>query len=190
LRPFDRNITIYVSKILLLQEITKKATMNYSIEPASEHHASELAAIMNYYIQNTTVSFFTESLSSAEMCTRLFFREEYYQAFVISEAGSVIGYCAVSQWKKQEAYRHTGEINIYLHPEFTGKGIGPALLAYAESFAKEHDIRTLIAGLCSENMPSRKLFERTGYQLCANFERVGYKFGRELGVIYLQKFIS
>ena len=46
--------------------------------------------------------------------------------------------------------------------------------------------RTLIAGLCNENMSSKKLFERQLQAMC-NLIEVGDKFGRILDVIYLQK---
>ncbi|HTN45208.1 MAG TPA: GNAT family N-acetyltransferase [Flavipsychrobacter sp.] len=163
--------------------------MIYHIEPVSEKYLPALTDIMNHYILNTTVSFYKEPLRDEEMMDKLFFNQPYYQSFIIRDEQRLIGYCAVSQWKKQEAYRHSAEINIYLHKDFMGKGIGSIILAHAERFAKLHDIHTLIAGLCSENIPSKKLFEKNGYNLCAHFEKVGYKFDRELDVIYLQKFL-
>ena len=165
--------------------------MNYQSEPVSPEHIPALTRIINHYILHTTVSFYNEALTEEEMKEKVFFSQEYYQAFVVKAANEVIGYCAISQWKKQQAYRATAEINIYLHHGYTGKGIGSLLLNHAEQFARANNgIATLIAGLCDENIPSRRLLEKNGYRLCAHFERAGYKFGRELGVIYLQKFLD
>lgn len=149
-----------------------------------------LADILNYYVLNTTVTFHKEPLKAEDMAEKVFFSQPYYICFSIMVAGHVIGYCAVSQWKKQEAYRNTAEINIYLHPDYTGKGIGSFAIKHLEDFAKKNDIHNLIAGLCSENTPSKSLFEKNGYDHCATFQKVGNKFGRVLDVIYLQKQLS
>jgi len=121
---------------------------------------------------------------------KLFFDKPYYRSFLIVTDGAIAGYCAVSPWKKQEAYRHTAEVNIYLDHRRTGNGIGSLAIKRLEEFAVENDINTLIAGLCSENTPSRKLFEKNGYIQCAHFQQVGSKFGRMLDTIYFQKILT
>lgn len=146
-----------------------------------------LADILNHYVVHSTATFHKEPLSVADMHEKIFFDKEYYQSFVIKDTNEIIGYCAISPWKKQEAYRHTAEINIYMRHDFAGKGVGTIAIPFLEKFAKDSDIQTLIAGLCSENVASQKLFEKNGYVQCATFKNVGRKFNRLLDVIYLQK---
>lgn len=157
-----------------------------SFEKVTADHLAELAAILNYYIEHTTVTFHTGKLTAEDMSDKIFFGNPRFQSFIIKQDGGVIGYCAVSPWKKQEAYDSTGEINIYLHPESVGKGIGSTAIQYLLKFARENDINNLIAGICSENIPSIKLFEKSGFQQCAHFQKVGKKFGRVLDTVYLQ----
>ncbi len=164
--------------------------MDYSFAEAGAGHLPALAGILNYYVLNSTVTFHKEPLSAEEMRDKIFFQQPYYRSFIIQCNNDVIGYCAVSQWKKQEAYRNTAEINIYLEHSFIGRGIGTIAIKYLEAFARENDIHNLIAGLCSENIPSKRLFEKNGYDQCANFQKVGHKFGRVLDVIYLQKILA
>ena len=161
----------------------------YSFEEVDEGHLLKLTEILNHYIQHTTVTFHTQPLTVFEMAEKVFFTQPYHRAFVIKYQADVIGYCAVSQWKKQEAYRHTAEINVYLHHRCIGQGIGSMAIQHLEAFARDNDIHTLIAGLCSENTPSRRLFEKNGYAHCAHFQKVGQKFGRQLDVIYMQKIL-
>lgn len=156
----------------------------------TEEHLSALVDILNHYILNSIVTFHKEPLTSLEMREKVFFSFPFYRSFTILDGKNIIGYCAVSPWKKQEAYRHTAEVNIYLHNTLIGKGIGSIALSHAEAFAKENEINNLIAGLCSENIPSKMLFEKNGYILCAHFKNVGQKFGRSLDTIYLQKMLS
>ena len=157
--------------------------------PVSEAHLSSLADILNHYILTTTITFHEETLKAEDMAEKVFFSKEKYQSFVIQPAGSeeVIGYCAVSPWKKQEAYKHTAEINIYLAHTQTGRGIGREAIRFLEDHASRHDIHHLIAGICAENEPSIKLFSGLGYIECARFRNVGLKFGRPLDVVYHQK---
>ena len=69
----------------------------------------------------------------------------------------------------------------------TGLGIGKQALAHLEIVAANRGLKNLVAGICSENTESIKLFERNGYLPVAHFKGIGYKFGRELDVVYLQK---
>lgn len=136
------------------------------------------------------MSFHTEKLSEEDMKEKVFFTNPAFQAFSIWLGDELVGFCAVSPWKKQQAYRHTGEINIYLSAAHTGKGIGGKAIAYLLDYAKANDIQNLIAGLCSENYPSKRLFEKAGFEPCAHFTNVGKKFGRLLDTVYLQKQLS
>lgn len=162
----------------------------HTFEEVKEAHLSTLSDILNYYIIHSTVTFHKELLTANDMREKVFFTRPYYRSFLIKEGGTIIGYCALSPWKKQEAYRNTAEINIYLSHLYTGKGIGTKAIQHLENYARANDMHTLIAGLCSENIPSKKLFEKNGYQLCATFREVGHKFGRILDVIYLQKILD
>jgi L-amino acid N-acyltransferase YncA len=161
-----------------------------SFVPVSADHLQRLADILNHYVLNTTYTFHQKPLEAEEMREKVFFTNPIHQGFAILEDDLVIGFCAVSQWKKQESYRHTAEINIYLDHEFPGKGMGSVALSYLEDHARSQDIQNLIAGICIENTPSIRLFEKNGYRQCAHFKNVGLKFGRELDVIYLQKRIG
>ena len=164
--------------------------MLYTFEKIDDSHLASLADILNYYIRNTTVTFHEQELAADDMREKVYFGSPRHQGFCIMESGKLVGYCAVSPWKKQEAYKATAEINIYLHPDFMGKGIGSIALRNLEDFALQNDMEVLIAGICTENTPSMKLFERNNYQPCAHFRQVGYKFGRKLDVMYMQKFLA
>lgn len=161
-----------------------------SFQPVTDDILRALVDILNYYIEHTTVSFYTEKLSVDDMREKVIFDDSPFRAFSIKQAEKIIGYCAVSPWKKQQAYRHTGEINIYLAPDYTGKGIGSRAICFLEEHAKANDIHNLIAGLCAENYQSKRLFEKNGFVQCAYFKEVGKKFGRTLDTMYLQKLVN
>ena len=62
----------------------------------------------------------------------------------------------------------TGVLNCHISdlvvaPESDGKGIGSALLAFAERWAKEHRCRYMTLGVFPANERARALYERHGY---------------------------
>ena len=95
----------------------------------------------------------------------------------------------VNQHKKKQAYDGSAEVTIYLKPEYLGQGIGSTSLKFIEEFAKDKGFHVLIATICKENEKSKFLFEKHGYEQCAHYREVGYKFGRKLDIITYQKII-
>ena len=62
----------------------------------------------------------------------------------------------------------TGVLNCHISdlvvaPESDGKGVGSALLAFAERWAKEHRCRHMTLGVFPANERARALYERHGY---------------------------
>jgi phosphinothricin acetyltransferase len=60
-------------------------------------------------------------------------------------------------------------------------------LAFIEEVGREQGFHTLIATICMENSRSIRLFEKNGYEQCALFKEVGYKFRRRLDIGSFQK---
>ncbi len=156
----------------------------------TEDHLQSVLEIYNYFVIHTTVSFHTEPLLINEMREAVIFENPKYRAFVIEQEGMITGYILINQHKKKQAFDVSGEVTIYLKPEFTGKGIGGKALLFIEEFAREKGFHVLIATICAENKQSKLLFEKYGYHECAHYKEVGYKFGRRLDLISYQKMIQ
>ena len=161
-----------------------------SFKAITEAHLQEVLDIYNYYVIHTTVSFHTEPLQMKEMRENVIFDNSMYKAFIIELAGAITGYILINQHKKKQAYDVSGEVTIYLKPEYTGQGMGRKALRFIEQLARERGFHVLIATICGENEQSKHLFEKHGYSLCAHYKEIGYKFGRRLDVVAYQKIIS
>jgi phosphinothricin acetyltransferase len=80
------------------------------------------------------------------------------------------------------------ENSIYIHPEFTGRGIGTRLLPALVAECESRDLRQMIAVVGdSSNLPSIQLHERCGFQTIGVLRSVGYKHGRWLDSVLLQR---
>ena len=79
------------------------------------------------------------------------------------------------------------EVSIYLHESIHGRGTGKQLYARLEDILTKQGYRVAYALITTENQGSVRFHEKLGYRYHSTFENCGYKLGRWLGVIWLQK---
>lgn len=155
--------------------------------PVEEKDLPAIKEIYDHYILNSTATFHSCPVQIPELTEFLFIAHPKYPAFTIRIKGRIIGYCFLTRYKNRQAYDRTAELSIYLRPECTGKGIGPAALQHLEEAAKRSGIHVLVGTLCGENYPSIRLMEKAGYTRAAHLRNVGEKFGNVLDVVIYQK---
>lgn len=159
--------------------------------PVEEKHVEAIKNIYNYYVEHTTVTFHSELLDKEEMRGILFFKNPRFVSFaIIGNDGIVMGYIVIGYYKPRQAYDFTAEVTIYLHPDYTGRGIGNRAMEFIESKAREMKFHALLGVICSENQASINLFKKFGYWECAHFKEVGLKYNRLLDVVVYQKILN
>lgn len=160
-----------------------------TFEEVTEQHLPEIREIYNYYVMNTTISFHTEELNLDQIKSSVMNKDTRYKTYVILENNQMMGYVLITQYKSKQAYDICGEVTIFLKHDILGKGLGKQALGFIEKVAKEQGFHTLIATICMENTRSKSLFERNGYEQCALFKEIGYKFDRKLDIGSFQKIL-
>jgi L-amino acid N-acyltransferase YncA len=173
--------------MLFISMKLEMGTSFYSFEEITEQDLTEVREIYNYYVSNTTISFHTEELTLEEIKASVMNPNPRFKSFVIKEENEIQGYVLITQYKSKQAYDFSGEVTIYLKPDIVGKGIGGTALRFIEKVAREQGFYTLIATVCMENTRSKSLFEKHGYEQCAMFKGVGYKFDLRLDIGSFQK---
>ena len=106
---------------------------------------------------------------------------------VWEEEGRVLGYAYGSLPFERAAYAWCGEVSIYLAPQVRGKGVGRRLYTALEKLMLLQGYRVFYALVTSENTVSLAFHEKLGYRPGVVFDRCGFKFGRWLGVHWLEK---
>ncbi len=159
-------------------------------EEIKEVYIDEILRIYTYYVLNTVSTFHICPPTRAEMKNLVFFANPKYKTFVIFANDIICGYVLITQHKKREAYDTTGEVTIYLDPDFKGKGIGSLALKYIEDYAVSQEFHGLVASICGQNTASIKLFEKNGYHKCAHYREIGKKFGQWLDIVAYQKIVK
>jgi phosphinothricin acetyltransferase len=102
--------------------------------------------------------------------------------------GVVQGYAYAGTYRPRAAYRDTVENTIYLHPDAIGRGLGKRLLLSLIEACEARDYRQMIAVVGdSANLPSIRLHQSCGFRLVGTLDSVGFKLGRWLDSVFLQR---
>ena len=154
---------------------------------ATKEDISPMLEIYRPYVETTTVSFEYTCPSLEEFTARF---EKYTQQFpwlVWEEDGEVLGYAYACAPFTRMAYSWVAEASVYLRKDAHRKGIGTALYKALEAILTKQGYLTLYTLVTSENATSLAFHQAVGYEIRADFPRQGYKMGKALGVIWLEK---
>lgn len=170
-----------------------EAPFTYEIRPVRESDLPDVREIYNYYVTNSVVTFDEKKWSLRRWREKAAHLRKLDLPFLVavSPSGQILGYALVAPWAGKAAYRYTVENSIYLGPGATGKGLGRALLRALIAASEERGIRELVAVVSDRGAEgSIALHEKEGFVEVGRMGRVGFKFGRWLGTVYLQKSLS
>ncbi|HTD73282.1 MAG TPA: GNAT family N-acetyltransferase [Steroidobacteraceae bacterium] len=140
-------------------------------------------------VRHGTASFETEPPTLDDMCWPQYdILAKGLPWLVAVSDGHVVGYGYAGPYRPRAAHRDTVENSIYIHPDRTRRGIGGRLLPALPNECETRDPRQLIAVVGdSANMASIRLHERHGFRMTGVLHSVGYKHGKWLDSVLLQK---
>jgi L-amino acid N-acyltransferase YncA len=164
--------------------------MNFSIRPANKGDISQIQAIYAHHVLTGTGTFEIHPPDEAEMHTRMAKVAAYRLPWLVSVDANeaVTGYAYAGPFRERAAYDGTVEDSIYVAERAIGQGIGRALLADLIDGCSQRGIREMLAVIGdSANQASIRLHRSLGFMESGTLTRVGFKFGRYLDVVILQK---
>jgi phosphinothricin acetyltransferase len=160
-----------------------------SIRAAVAGDIAAIQAIYAHHVAHGLASFETTPPTRTEMAAR-------WQAIVgahlpylvIEDGGAVAGFAYAGPYRTRPAYRHTLEDSIYLAPSAAGRGLGRALLARLVDECAQRGARQLIAVIGdSANAASMAVHRACGFRQIGVLEAVGWKFGRWVDSVIMQR---
>ncbi len=160
------------------------------IRPATEKDIPEILSIYGPYVETSTATFEYDVPCLRSFTQRFCDITVQFPWLVWEEEGKILGYAYASAPYSRAAYRWCAEPSIYLRPEATGKGIGQKLYAVLEWILDKQGYQVLYALVTTENSGSIRFHEKMGYFSRVDFPDCGYKFGRWLGVTWMEKRIK
>jgi L-amino acid N-acyltransferase YncA len=152
----------------------------------------DLAAVHAIYAREVlegTASFELEPPDLAELTARWQAIRSARLPYVVAEQGGrIAGYAYAGPYRARPAYRYTVENSVYIAPWARRHGIGRLLLDEVIAAASERGMRQMVAIIGdSANVASIALHERAGFRLVGVLENVGWKFGRWLDTVIMQR---
>ena len=159
------------------------------IRPAQPRDLAVITAIYDDAVRHGTASFELDPPDQAEMARRYeSLRAGGYPYLVAEFEGDIVGYAYAGPYRARPAYRWSVEDSIYVAPQAQRRGIGRALLARLVAEAEAGGFRQMLAVIGdSANTGSVELHRAAGFRLVGTFENVGFKFGRWLDTVLMQR---
>ncbi len=157
------------------------------IRLATTEDIPAILEIYTPYVLNTTHTFEYVPPTEEEFRQRFASITEKFPWLVWEEDGQVWGYAYASLPFHRAAYAWSCEVSIYLAPEFHGKGIGRKLYAALESVLFYQGYQVIYSVITEENRGSVAFHEKVGYQYIATLPGCGIKFGKRLGIVWMEK---
>jgi L-amino acid N-acyltransferase YncA len=153
---------------------------------------ADLDAICDIYalaVPQGTGTFELEAPDLAEMTRRRVDVLAKGLPWLVAEQGNrVLGYAYASHLRPRPAYRFSVEDSIYLHPEVLGRGVGRVLLSELLGRCQAVGARQMLAVIGdSANSSSIGVHRALGFEPCGTLRSVGWKFGRWLDVVLMQR---
>jgi L-amino acid N-acyltransferase YncA len=160
------------------------------IRPTEEDDLPAIAVIYDEAVRTGTASYELDPPGVAEMTRR--FRELISKGFPYLSAlrdGDLVGYAYAGPYRPRPAYRFSVEDSIYIAPNAQAAGVGRALLSALIAHCEAKNFRQMIAviGGGTEHPASVRLHERLGFRQIGIIEASGFKHGRWLDTVLMQR---
>ncbi len=152
----------------------------------------DIAAITRIYgeaVERGTATFEVEPPDEAEMAHRQHtLAAAGYPYLVAERAGAVAGYAYAGPYHVRPAYHWSVEDTIYVAPQFQCAGLGRLLMARLIAEAEQRGFRQMIAVIGdSANAASVGLHAAVGFRRVGTLHGVGFKHGRWLDAVLMQR---
>lgn len=146
--------------------------------------------ILNHYVANTTATFLLEPQSLDDRYDWFDGRSAAHPVLVADIERRVVGWASLSAFRARPAYARTAEVGVYVHHDFHRRGIGRALIDAIVAKGRDAGLHVIVGGCCSESTASIGLLEACRFQRAGRFHQIGFKFGRWLDVIFLERILA
>ncbi|MEZ5923685.1 MAG: N-acetyltransferase family protein [Hyphomicrobiaceae bacterium] len=165
--------------------------MTVTIRAARLEDLPQILDITNDVIATSTAIYFDDPLTLENRRQWLEDRQRLgYPVLVAEEVGDVLGFSSFGDFRPWPGYRFTVEHSLLVRDGHRGKGIGEALVKALWPIAAKLGKHMIIAGVDAENRGSIRFHERLGFAMSAHLKEVGFKFGRRLDLVLLQRAIG
>jgi phosphinothricin acetyltransferase len=161
------------------------------VRDAREEDLAGVLTIYNEVIASTTAVYRDDPATLEE-------RRDWWQArtaqgypvLVAVDDGAVIGFASFGDFRPAPGYRYTVEHSVHVRNDRRGSGVGQALMQPLIARARAMGKHVMMAGVDADNAGSVRFHERLGFERVGHLREVGFKFGRRLDLVFLQRILD
>lgn len=159
------------------------------VRDAAEADLPAIREIYAHHVLRGLASFEEEPPDLEEMRRRFRAVKEKGLPWLAAEVeGAVRGYAYAAPYHHRPAYRHAVENSVYVDHRVMRRGLGAALLDRLIDSCTQKGLRRMVAVIGdSANAASIKLHERAGFRLVGVLPSIGFKHGRWLDSVIMQR---
>ena len=160
-----------------------------AIAPAEARDIPQACAIYGHFVLNGLGTFEEVPPGIDEFRARHAAIAEKGLPYLVARQGDeVLGYAYAGPFRPRTGYRFSLEDSVYVRHDAHGRGIGRALLERLIPAATATGARQLMAVIGdSGNAGSIALHRAMGFGDAGRFRSVGFKFGRWVDVVLMQR---
>ncbi|MEM8629691.1 MAG: N-acetyltransferase family protein [Pseudomonadota bacterium] len=157
------------------------------LRPATEDDAAAIVRVRVPLVRDTLITFTTLEPRPEDVAAEIRQAAREGWAYFVATEGQAVGFASYRPFRTGPGYARTMELSVNLVEEAAGKGTGRALIAQLERHARDAGVHALIAGVSGANQRGLRFFRQVGYEDVGRLPGVGYKFGKFLDLVLLQK---
>jgi L-amino acid N-acyltransferase YncA len=159
------------------------------VRNATDGDMASVQAIYGHHVEHGLASFEEVPPSLDEMIARRDAVLSLHLPYLVAALDDrVLGYAYATRYRVRPAYRYTIEDSVYVADEGVGRGIGSALLGGLITRCERGPWRQMIAVIGdSGNAASIGLHRRHGFREVGTFTAAGWKLGRWVDSVLMQR---
>ncbi len=159
------------------------------LRPVAPADLPQIQAIYAHHVATGLASFEEIPPDLAEMTRRHdALLAAGYPYLVAEQGGAILGYAYAGAYRARPAYRFTVENSIYVRHDLRRGGIGRRLLPALIEASAARGYRQMIAVIGdSANAASIRLHAAFGFQTIGTLPSIGFKFGRWVDSVLMQR---
>ena len=160
-----------------------------SVRDANESDMPVVQSICAHYVLHGLATFEETPPTVEDMLARRSLVIDAGLPYLVGEhGGAVVGYCYAAAHHPRSAYRYTIEDSVYVAHGLRGRGVGGALLQELIARCEQGPWRQMLAVIGdSDNAASIALHRRVGFAPAGGFRSVGFKLGRWVDTVLMQR---
>jgi phosphinothricin acetyltransferase len=167
------------------------AARSVTIRDASGDDLPGILAIYNDVIASST-AVYRETPATLDDRRQWFNarQEQSYPVLVAVDDSGILGFASYGDFRAWPGYRFSVEHTVHIRSDERGRGVGTALMRALMRRATEQGKHVMLGGVDADNEPSLRFHDRLGFARAARLHQVGFKFGRWLDLVFVERVLD